>query len=286
MKKLMRLLFGRHSRAATVIAGLGVLAVLWLLPPSDEDLYAGFPKVQDWPARLSSHILKNPGFSVGYSERWAGPLWVAYRARRLDEHQGVGRLDHFLVDRRTLRRISSDDFRNSGYDRGHLAPNYAMARLYGADAQRASFSMSNISPQLPRLNQLLWQRLEEAELDLIAPEQGTLWVLMGPIYSAQPQYLNGAAAVPEAYWRIWLKEQAGGPQLLAFLIPQDVCGDEAPEQFLVTVDRIEAMSGLDLFSALDDQLEARLESEIRSQDWPLQRLEGRPARYAERFGPC
>ena len=109
---------------------------------------------------------------------------------------------------------------------------------------------------------------------------------MGPVYGDRIRKLDSGIAVPEAYWRIWLKQTTAGPQLLALLIPQDVCGDEAPAEFLESVDRIEALTGLDLFSALDDQLEARLEAGIQPQHWPLAQLARLEARYGGRFGPC
>ena len=114
---------------AAVLVTLGLGALWWWVPPPNQHLFGGYPQAQNWLNRVTAHVLANPGFTLAYSEWHGGPAWVAYRVARVEEPGGVGRLDHFSLDHRTLRRISSDDYRNSGYDRGHLAPNYAMAKL-------------------------------------------------------------------------------------------------------------------------------------------------------------
>ena len=98
--------------------------------------------------------------------RRAAPLWVGYVARDPAAGTPHERPDSFAVDAPQGTGIDGDAYRGSGYDRGHLAPNYLISRAYGREAQRASFRMSNIVPQLPRHNQLLWQRLEEIEAEI------------------------------------------------------------------------------------------------------------------------
>ena len=74
--------------------------------------------------------------------------------------------------------------------------------------------------------------------------------------------------IPDAFYKVYAGiDAAGAPHLLAFLIPQTVRGNETPEQFLTTVDRIEALIGFDFFHELDDSLEKRLESEVRYAGW-------------------
>jgi endonuclease G len=42
-----------------------------------------------------------------------------------------------------------------------------MSMLHGRYGQADSFLMTNISPQRPKLNQQLWQRLEEVEISFL-----------------------------------------------------------------------------------------------------------------------
>jgi len=230
-------------------------------------------------------VLRNPGFLVGYSESRRQALWVAFRATSLKGRPRVPpRPKHFEIDDRTQARVSTFDYSGSRYDRGHLAPNYLIGRLYGREAQRATFLMSNIAPQRARLNQLVWQRLEEAETDKVAPRAGELWVATGPVFGAQPRVLKSGIPVPEAFYRIWLDVREGGmPTALGFIVPQQVCGTEPLSEYLASVDEIEQLTGLDFFHELGDGQEAMLERARSTKGWQLWRFDRLPPRYAEKF---
>lgn len=262
------------------VACAGMTALLYAAAvPADGETFAGLPRGGE------VQVLRNPGFVVGYSEARRQPLWVAFRATTLKGSPRVPpRPKNFEIDERTKARVSTFDYTGSRYDRGHLAPNYLIGRLYGRDAQRATFLMSNIAPQRARLNQLVWQRLEEAESDKVAPRAGELWVVTGPVFGAQPRTLKSGIPVPEAFYRIWLDlRDAGTPAALGFMVPQQVCGTEPLGDYLASVDEIEQRTGLDFFSELDDPHEAALESARTAQGWQLWRFDRLPPRYAENF---
>ncbi len=269
-----------------VCAGPVLLACLnWVdARRAHADSYAGLPRAQSqslWPFTPAwFHVIDPPGFVLGYSEYRRNPLWVAYRLDEPIRDRSEPRPDQFTVDRWTLARVRPEDYRRAGYDRGHLAPNYAMSRFHGRAAQWASFRMSNIVPQRSRLNQKLWQRLEELEVDVYAALPGPLWVLSGPVFAGAVSTLPGKIAIPEAFFRIWVRENvAGEPQLLAFLVPQTVSGYEPLDRFLVSVDAIEAATGLDFFHRLSPDTERRLESTVQARAWDLARHARHPPRY-------
>jgi endonuclease G len=65
-------------------------------------------------------------------------------------------------------RSRNHHYRNSGYDRGHLAP----AADFNTDSEvHDSFSLSNVSPQLPRFNRTMWLRVEEFVRSVVVVEQ-------------------------------------------------------------------------------------------------------------------
>ncbi|MEK6805632.1 MAG: DNA/RNA non-specific endonuclease [Pseudomonadota bacterium] len=270
----------RRLSLAVVLLTAASAVYAWLTPFDSPDIYGGLPRVESFWLRLSTHTLQNPGFVVGYSEWRRAPLWVAFRASKIEGERGGARPDHFNQDERTLFEVESDDYRRSGYDRGHLAPNYLISRLYGREAQRATFLMSNIAPQTKRLNQLLWQRIEEAEADVVAPRLGELWVVTGPVYG-EGKRLPSGVEVPEAFFRIWLDVQTHSA--LAFLTPQEVCGDEPLTDYLTTVDEVERRTGLDFFSGIEDTEEAALEAASANAHWQVESFSNEPARYAENF---
>lgn len=242
------------------------------------DTYAGEPLTA-----APVQVLRNPGFLVGYSAERRQPLWVAYRAESLKGRRLGKRPERFEPDPRVASPVTDADYRGSGYTRGHLAPNYLIGKLYGRAAQHATFLLTNIAPQRRRLNELAWQRLEEAEADVVAPYAVQLWVVAGPVFGAAPRALKSGIAVPEAFFRAWLDVDDGAPRVLAFIVPQAVCGTEPLSQFLATVDDVERRTGLDLFHELADALEAPLERVLEPRPWRLQRFEHRPPRYAEKF---
>ena len=115
------------------------------------------PPERAGPAR----VLANTGYVVGYSDELGNPLWAAYRVRDAEPRPAPPRPDEFAVDMRTVARIDPDTYSRSGYDRGHLAPNFVIATRYGTQAQRETFLMSNIVPQKHALNAGLWKELEQ-----------------------------------------------------------------------------------------------------------------------------
>ena len=73
--------------------------------------------------------------------------------------------------------------------------------------------------------------------------------------------LKGGEDVPHACYKILVRENAGVPRVLAFVMPQTVKGTERPDQFLTSVDEIERETGLDFRGDPPDDDEDRLEAE-------------------------
>jgi endonuclease G, mitochondrial len=95
--------------------------------------------------------------------------WVSYTLRREDIMER-NRLDAFRSD----PRLSEDenarcsDYRETGYDRGHAVPRSDMNR--SPEIQANTYFLSNVGPQTPQLNRVLWRWLEESV---------RTWVLIG-----------------------------------------------------------------------------------------------------------
>ncbi|PKL45896.1 MAG: endonuclease [Candidatus Riflebacteria bacterium HGW-Riflebacteria-1] len=211
-------------------------------------------------------VLPNIGFYAGYCDERRNPLWVAYRLDAKDFEHKLSRPKAFKIDPRTLSRVDPKEYAKSGYDRGHMAPNSAIATRYGRDAQLETFYMSNIVPQTPELNRRVWQRLEKLEEDY-ANNRGTIWVIAGPVFDEHIKTIGNNIEVPDAFFKIIIDEEQQGIKTLAFLIPQTVTGKEPIEHFLTSIDEIEKLTGLDFFWALSDEAESRLESAVPAKLW-------------------
>ncbi|QOR37847.1 DNA/RNA non-specific endonuclease [Billgrantia diversa] len=247
----------------------------------DQLSWMGVPTWES-PTPLNVHrVLRNDGFLVGWSDVRVNPLWVSYLLHEVEDPRPGARPD-FRQDWRTLWPIGADSYFGSGYDRGHLAPNYAIASVHGRQAQQQSFLMSNITPQRPDLNRRLWQRLEEVVIDHFVPRFGVVQVITGPIFPEA--FLDnvanrvGLVEIPEAFYKI-VVVPAEEPRALAFIMPQQVRGDEPLDAYLVSIDEVEARTGLDFFPQLPEAAAAMLEGEIVVDGWALEEVARLPARY-------
>lgn len=287
VKRLAPLLRRQPALLLLLAAGAGGWYGYEVLVARPTLVYLGEPKVRDWLRPLTwNRTLRNHGFLVGYSELRGNPLWVSYRLTPPPAtHKNLRRPGSFRTDWRNLSLISHGDYRDSGYDRGHMAPNHAIAVLYGRSAQLETFLMTNVSPQKAELNRRLWERLEEAELDRFALRQGMVWVLSGPIFDDQVERLTSAwrVEVPDAFYKVYAAPQANqAPSLLAFVIPQQVRGDEPLERYVTSVDKVEKLTGLDFFPQLPEHTAQQIESGVDAGAWDLEAAPRQPSRYGVR----
>jgi endonuclease G len=231
-------------------------------------IYAGEPIGTTYPHKIT--ILKNEGFIVGYDEKRRNPAWVAYKVRScisgksLVCYIGLKRPTRFMVDYRTITQVKAKEYNRSKYDRGHMAPNHAIALHYGENAQRETFLMSNVIPQRPSLNRGVWKEIEHAISDDYAERLEEVWVFVGPIYDPKipDKFLKRTGIeIPDRFYAVVLDELKGRPRAMAFVVPQDVSINVDPSQFIVSVDEVEKQSGFDFFSGLEDAREEKMEQE-------------------------
>lgn len=229
-------------------------------------IYGGAPRALTESA--ANRVLVNRGYAVGYSDARANPLWAAYRMQDLARiPEAPKRPERFETDRRTAARVGPEAYSGSGYDRGHLAPNYGIATRYGAAAQKETFLMSNIAPQRHALNAGLWQDLERRIATNWPARYGEVWVLTGPVFGTQPAKLKGGVEVPEAFFKIVIDENEGRLRTLAFLVPQETPATADPARFLTTIGEIQRRTGLDFLAELEDAAEQAVEAARAEKVW-------------------
>jgi endonuclease G len=244
--------------------------------------YAGVPQEQALALNTFTRIFRNEGFMVGYSEWRENPLWVTYHLSPISKRTHLKRPSGFRVDERSLRRVSHQDYTGSGYDRGHMAPNYAISNNYGREGQLDTFMMTNITPQRPRLNQKLWQRLEDVEANKFATWFKDLWVITGPVFDDDITTLKSGVEIPDAFFKIYIvpPQKAGdAPMVLSFIMPQNVRGNEPLDRFITSIDEIEQRTGFDFLSKLNDSQENVIEASTSTKGWRLQEVARLPSRY-------
>ena len=208
---------------------------------------------------LELNILENSSYYSAYSEKRRNPMWVGYRLDVFKGKNNLNRPGKFITDFRTKAKIDPRVYSKTGYDRGHLCPNSAIAARYGRKGQMETFLMSNICPQKPELNRKVWERLERLE-EAYANKFGGIWIITGPIFDQHTEILNHQVEIPDAFFKILIDEDRGKVRVLPFIVPQKVSGKEILNDFLTSVDEIEKQTGLDFFTPMDKEFQDKLES--------------------------
>lgn len=233
--------------------------------------FQGIPSAMQNTLQTYTRIFRNSAYMVGYSDLKGNPLWVVYKLTPAKENAPhLKRPDGFHADWRNLGFITSSDYTNSDYDRGHMAPNHAISILYGKEAQYETFLMTNITPQKPSLNQKLWQQLEEKELEMFAPKFKALWVYTGPLFDAKVTRLKSSyfVEIPDAFYKMYVGiEEDGTLRALAFILPQNAKATDRLEKYAVSIDEVERRSGFDFLHELEDEIEEALEKSVDVKAW-------------------
>lgn len=234
---------------------------------ADALCYAGYPS-QGLRLWGRTKQLENNGFAVGYSEQLNNPLWSAYRVFDV-KHLDSGKRPGFSSDKRTKSRVKPGDYTFSGFDRGHMAPNYAIATRFDAEAQKETFLMSNIIPQNPEVNRGIWKDLEMLVAKRYGRYLGEVWVLTGPVFSKPVKRLKSGVAIPSHYYKIIVDENGDQLRAMAFLIAADCPPYTRLKNCLVSIDEIEERTGLNFFHDMGSEVEGQLESIKPTRLWPV-----------------
>ena len=240
--------------------------------PEGEVLFAGAPKRTGFPAPNDIRILDRGEFVVGWSDKLRHPVWCAYHVTKDAKHES-GKRPGFIKDRSTDRCPAATAYERTGYDRGHMVPNYAIATRYGEDMQKRTFLMSNISPQTPALNRGVWRQVEHRIADLWTARYGEIWVIVGCISGNRfGETLSGTDIdVPGKFYQIVVAQEGYDIRAFAVLFDQEVGWDAWPTRHLVTIDEVEELSGLDFLPDLPTFIQEPLEAELPSRLWPIRK---------------
>ena len=214
-------------------------------------------------------LLVNPSYLVDFDVQSGVAFWVHYTLTAQECMGAMPRKDAFWPDDRVANSPTASSYAGSRYDRGHLKP--AADSRSSAAEMRNSFLMTNMAPQSPNLNRGIWKKLEEGvrTWGLVYDE---VHVTCGPSDLTQ-RTLSSRVRVPSAFWKVVLRTSPD-TTCLAFRFPN---ADKVPgslEDYLVSVDALEAELGLDLFPSLPDETERRMEGQVAKTIWTLDLPQG------------
>lgn len=156
-------------------------------------------------SQLALRELCFDAFAVLHSGVSKTPLFAVEKLTReqLTDAKDEVRTNRFFADARlpSKERASLEDYKSSGFDRGHMAP---AADMPTAQAMAQSFSLANMVPQAPENNRGVWAKsVEKATRKYVQRARGPVYVFTGPVFPKQPETIgNDHVWVPSYLYKL------------------------------------------------------------------------------------
>lgn len=205
-------------------------------------------------------------FATGYSYSSKTAFYSAEHLtkKNVAAAKTLERIDSFHEDANLpeTARAELTDYKGSGFDRGHLAPN---ADMPNKDAQHESFSLANMVPQLHANNAGIWSDIETTTR-VMATKYGDVYVVTGGLYNASTQKLKNRIPVPNAMFKAIYTPKTGEAGVY-------VSDNNADGHYkVISVDQLKKISGLDVFPGIPAKAKA-----IPAELPEAQRIKGKKA---------
>ena len=235
-------------------------------PIKDGQVEKSFTKNFFLPKSTTGNVVHHNWYSLSYSEPHEQAEWVAYELKK--EHLSNStnhKRPYFEIDKAVSTGAASwRNYKNSGYDRGHLCP--AGDRRFSKNAHDETFLTSNISPQEHNFNSGIWNKLEQ-KTRYWAKKYNGVFVITGGVLSKKLKTIGKEnVAVPNYFYKILIDYNSKNKKAVAFLIPHQ--NSQKPlYEFVVSIDEIEKLTQIDFFHQLEDSLENKLEASSSYKGW-------------------
>lgn len=208
---------------------------------------------------LSLNLAKNTyplcfdSFAVMYSGVSKTPMWVAeyLTKERLLQAKELPRDDNFHEEKQLPKEVRSQlaDYKRSGYDRGHLAPNGDMPTQ---KAQYDSFSLANIAPQVRKHNSPTWSKVEY-DTRGIAYQYGSAYVITGVAFlDKNIKMLNNNVFIPSHFFKAIYVPSLN--QAKVYFSPNN----DKNQVEIISVNDLQQRTGIDVFPQLSNPIKATI----------------------------
>lgn len=180
-----------------------------------------------------SQILDKFFYLNCYDYKLKGTKAVAYKVEALNlKDKQIKKRPRFEDDTNIPKkyRTTWSDYKNSGYTRGHTAPNASFN--FNKAAQNSVFLMSNITPQNAQINNKIWNEIEQRERNLAFKFQ-SIEVLNLILYDKEPKYIKNRIAIPSFYVKIIKTPKFKE----CYQVPNHEVNDENIKQYQINCDK-------------------------------------------------
>ena len=165
------------------------------------------------------------------------------------------------------------DYRGTGFDRGHILP--SADRLNSQEANEQTFYLSNMQPQYHVFNSGIWEKMENfvRNKGKDANFRDILYICKGGTIDNALQRLpntNTGLIVPKYFFMAMLCEKGNGYKAMAFWVEhKQEAQDGTLRTYAVSIDQLEALTGIDFFCNLPDDIEDKVEASVAFSEWGL-----------------
>lgn len=217
---------------------------------------------------IPSQLLKRYAYTISYNKATRCPNWVAWKLTAEHTDGPYNRNEykfHEDMDVPSPRAYYHDYSRNGiELERGHMCP--AGDNKWSDRAMEECHLLSNICPQNGDLNGREWKHLEE-DCREWAKSYNCIYIVCGPIFYSKKHQTIGEdkISVPDAFFKVVLR-LGKSPQALGFIYPNRSCSG-GKSAYVLSVDEVEKVTGMNFFSALDDKVEDNVERRSNLQLW-------------------
>jgi endonuclease G len=218
------------------------------------------------------YLIQRSVLAEDYDDERGEPNWVAWDLTA-DDLGPAKRTPTFHPDSElpdSFHHITSGEYKQSGFDRGHMCD--SKDRTDNAQDNEMVFAMSNIIPQTKDNNEGVWEHLESYCREQ-AQSGNELLIICGPAGFNGDRIPNGPVLIPSHTWKI-IVEVPNGPgsvlsrissqtRVIAVDIP-NIQGvrDDPWQKYVVSVNKIEALTGYRFFTTLAPDLAAVLKAKV------------------------
>ena len=215
------------------------------------------------PTNTTNAVYKHKTYTLSYAEEYEQAEWVAYELDEDDINYTTYDRPFFEVDDEVITGSAHwRNYKNSGYNKGHLCP--AGDRKKNFNEYEETFLTSNISPQTYNFNSGIWNRLEQKVRYWAQRYDGVYVVTAGVLEDDLKTIGYEHVAVPKYFYKVVLTKDK--KRMIGLLVPHKD-SEKSLYSFVVSVDSIEKMTGIDFFPELEDELENELESQSNAKSW-------------------
>ncbi len=218
-----------------------------------------------YPTSTSNQIIKHDNYTLSYKEEYEQAEWVAYELKK-GRYSNQDYQRPFFIEDPMVKTGSADwrNYKNSGYDKGHLCA--AGDMKFSKAAFEETFFTSNISPQDREFNSGIWNRLEQ-KTRYWANKYDGIYVVTGGVLKDNLETIGKEdVAVPDYFYKVLLNKNNENYKMIAFLMPNED-SEKGLYEFVVSVDEVEKLTGINFFPKLDDSIENKLEKSSDYKNW-------------------